>query len=250
MQIMIKNLAYIIAFSLISTSVFAENVRYYDIEVVIFETTEDGQSQSEAWPSNFSREPPKISAILNAPFPGLLPEKYSSKLTFKKLPKSQYRLTEEAKLLVATNNYKILHHTAWRQPGLPENEAIPVHLKTEYINEPSETGKEETQANENLDSGSFATTSDNTENSRSTMDAYIKVILSRYLHVNIDLLYSVNLPINIEIPINSDSLSEEGMMQPIHYRVTQTRKMRSNELHYIDHPVIGILVIATQYKPE
>ncbi len=51
-----------------------------------------------------------------------------------------------------------------------------------------------------------------------------KVSLSRYLHLNIDL-----------------SLHESDRS----YRLITSRRMRSNELHYLDHPVFGAIAIIT-----
>ena len=57
--------------------------------------------------------------------------------------------------------------------------------------------------------------------------------ISRYLHTNIELQY---------LPENATSLKDTLSLQ-------QSRRMRSKELHYIDHPSIGVLIkiIPTQH---
>ncbi|MFT5448399.1 MAG: hypothetical protein ACI9DC_003583 [Gammaproteobacteria bacterium] len=52
----------------------------------------------------------------------------------------------------------------------------------------------------------------------------VRLSRSRFLHLNLDLLLS----------------DDNGS-----YRLTNHRRMRSNELNYIDHPLFGVLVIAT-----
>ena len=52
----------------------------------------------------------------------------------------------------------------------------------------------------------------------------VRLSRSRFLHLDLDLLLS----------------DDNGS-----YRLTNHRRMRSNELNYIDHPLFGVLVIAT-----
>jgi hypothetical protein len=58
------------------------------------------------------------------------------------------------------------------------------------------------------------------------LDGTVKVTLSRYLHVYSDFMFE-----------------GAGVGQPV--RVRDHRRMRSRELHYIDHPLFGILVQIT-----
>jgi hypothetical protein len=52
----------------------------------------------------------------------------------------------------------------------------------------------------------------------------LQVSRGRFLHVDVDLLYR-DTDLNV--------------------RFTTTRRMRSNEIHYLDHPLFGLLVLAT-----
>ena len=56
--------------------------------------------------------------------------------------------------------------------------------------------------------------------------------VSRYLHSGIEVQY---------IPQNAHNLSET-------ISLNQSRRMRSKEVHYIDHPMIGILALITPYE--
>jgi hypothetical protein len=36
--------------------------------------------------------------------------------------------------------------------------------------------------------------------------------------------------------------------EPMVFRLNQSRKMRSTEVHYLDHPVLGVIVLVTPYS--
>ncbi len=59
--------------------------------------------------------------------------------------------------------------------------------------------------------------------SSTPMDGTIKVSVNRYLHVDLDLLLKTGKS----------------------YRLQESRKMRSKQIHYIDHPMMGVLVLIT-----
>ncbi len=59
-----------------------------------------------------------------------------------------------------------------------------------------------------------------------------KVSVRRYLHLKLDLLLESN----------------NGPAPGGRYRLQESRRMRSGELHYIDHPAMGVLVRITKVK--
>ena len=245
-----------IGFSLIggslfsATSVAAENVRYYDFEIIIFESLNEEAKNSEAWKNNFTIEVPETFVRIGKPYPGPMPKEYNPKHTFKRLPIKSYRLTEEAKLLKENDQYRVLMHTAWRQPGMTAETTLPIRLHKEYI--VTQKTAETPVVNDpdmpaiNLPAPTVAGTQ-----SKTILDGYLKIVLSRYLHANFNLTYKTGLPLKPEssVIINLDD-DEEKLAEPVvvTYQLQQTRKMRSKEVHYIDHPVIGIVMIAWPYK--
>jgi len=60
--------------------------------------------------------------------------------------------------------------------------------------------------------------------------------MSRYLHFKVDLLYT-------KPQFNNNNEIEDNV-----YPVVNERRMRSREIHYIDHPLVGVVVLATPYK--
>jgi hypothetical protein len=61
------------------------------------------------------------------------------------------------------------------------------------------------------------------------LEGVIRFYMSRYLHLDVDLLYRQAAP--------AGSASGEVV-----YRLTEQRKVRSQEVHYFDHPKLGVLV--------
>jgi hypothetical protein len=70
----------------------------------------------------------------------------------------------------------------------------------------------------------------------------IRVHLTRFLHVTLDLTYQADGAGAVPLAAN-DGLGELTLAP--RYRLTATRNVRSNELHYFDHPAFGVLVRIT-----
>lgn len=259
----------------------ADEVRYYDVETIIFESLDPAARSAENWQAEVTHKTPPLSVELNQPYPGTLPSQYNPKLTFKTLPKSDYKLNDAVKLMVNSKQYRILLHTAWVQPGMGPKEALPVHIVQTYLTQ--------TPVNHSLIPGSPGASPTNLPaqtsdmQTRSILDGYIKIILTRYLHANVDVSYTTGLPLTptggqngtqttpgappSENPANSGNTgtgsspqadnvqggstdmnqTSPGLPAPVTYVLHQSRKMRSNVLHYLDHPVLGMLLIITPH---
>jgi len=230
-----------------ASSVQAEEVRYYDVEAVIFESLDPSARQSENWKSDVNLQVPSVVADLDQPYPGQIPKDYNPRLCFKTLPASQYQLSFEAKLLAKSKEYRILLHTAWVQPGMPPDSALPLHINRSYL---TDTPVAHSLVPAAGDAGA-GTTPPTTGQSRSVLDGYIKIILTRYLHADVDLVYTTGLPLNPQaILSNPDAAVGPQTPQPVVYRLSESRRMRSNELHYLDHPVLGMLLLITPHETK
>ncbi len=105
------------------------------------------------------------------------------------LGSSSLRMSGIASRLQNKSGFKPILHQAWRQTVVSRKNAKLVRLTS----------------------------------SSTPMDGTIKVSVSRYLHVDLDLLLKTGKS----------------------YRLQDSRKMRSKEIHYIDHPMMGVLVLIT-----
>ncbi|MDH3712589.1 MAG: peptidoglycan binding protein CsiV [Gammaproteobacteria bacterium] len=98
-----------------------------------------------------------------------------------------------------------------------------------------------------------------------TLDGTLTLVRSRFLHVYTDLIYTIpsdtlahairqrplGHPVQATIEVGSGAFGlvpEALSMQsfPLRYH----RRMRSKELHYIDHPLLGILILVTPVEAD
>lgn len=130
-------------------------------------------------------------------------------------------LSDNASAMVSSGRYRVLRHTAWRQPGLDDESAIAVRISagdpiTLYLPDDLKIYEQFIPASSTLaaqwprEVQSF------------TVTGTIKVRLGRFLHMETLLVFT-------------DPTTGQG------FRLAQSRKMRSRELHYIDNPRFGIL---------
>jgi len=74
------------------------------------------------------------------------------------------------------------------------------------------------------------------------IDGRIKISLSKFLDVDADLLYrrNVNLPDAQGLPVNEFR----------EFRLTEFRRMKSKTIHYLDHPMFGVVIGIDRYKAD
>jgi len=136
---------------------------------------------------------------------------------FALVPTEEWQLKREfSSLKRSGGRQQPLLHTAWRQPVVSEKIAKPI-----AVNVSSKDGAQ--------------------------LTGTVKISVQRYLHVNLDLLLGDpnTLPMDT-LQANNDPTYTA---QPTQYRFIAHRKMRSDELHYIDHPKLGVIIKATKYHP-
>jgi len=171
------------------------------------------------------------------------------------LPRQEHQLTNEVRALKWDKRYRVLFHEAWRQPVV-EYDKAPALL---------------------IDGG-------NLFGDHSELSGSLTLSVSRYLHLKTNLWFSefvanygqerLDWP---ELPTRPSLKKQEGnallfgqpeqglwaqfnsgseeyssiLAQPYLPRqvvlLEQKRRMRSEELHYIDHPLLGLLVKITRY---
>jgi len=100
-----------------------------------------------------------------------------------------------------------------------------------------------------------------------TLSGIISIGVGRYLHVGVDLLlYKPQLqnmdmegetppaadlstplpPLAAETPTEGEN---EAAPPPEFFRIQGNLRMRSGEVHYLDHPLVGMLILFTPYTP-
>ena len=144
------------------------------------------------------------------------PEFFEDGLWYRILTDEQLQLADEVGRLELLDAYTPLVHGGWIQEGHPEEDAIPFDLSLLGIFNPR---------------GS------------------IRLHVSRFLHVRVDLSYESAAP---AAPMTPRSRSFDGLTRiefPPRYSLSVQRLTRSGELHFFDHPAFGVLVLV-QPLPE
>lgn len=226
-----------------------EEPRWYQVEVIIFSQSSPDYHQSEIWPIDFtlpelekSRELVKAKKTSNKQSAPLLPEPFSL------VDKESLQLGETASRIQRAKDVELMLHLGWVQPGLEQSKSVPVHIYEGMLEQPAASGK----AGEPLPK----------------LDGTLRLSLARYLHLESDLVWREPLPPSLSgfaqeiVPEdNTDSAAtmdaetlpevvQEAAAGPNYqvYRMQQSSRMRSDELHYQDHPLFGIIAVVTRYE--
>lgn len=158
------------------------------------------------------------------------------------LDSSHLQLSAQRKKLAAHAGFKPILHMAWQMPVKPNNSAKPIHLF----------------GGENLGSGSQS-------GDKWAIDGNFKIYLNHYLFIdsqfivtqktvqkkiqgqpaavqNSNILESENGVEIIDLNREADTLSNSPQIMIKEALFDQRRRLRSGEIHYLDHPLMGIIV--------
>jgi len=261
----------------------SDQASWYQIEIIIFENVNSKETSSEVWPNNPGL--PNFGDVVELTAPQSdLPENNGTADTgalatpdavvpaepadsvatpattelatdtgptqpqpYQLLPSDEFSLTRQEIKLTSSEQYYPLLHVAWRQPVLSEDNAKSVHI---YSN------MEQPQADDiqsSLDDlakppqdefFSYQEPSNN-EAPMNVIDGTIKISLGKYLHLDADILYRTQAEAKNEFSIFGFKQEDESANV---FRMQESRRMRSGELNYFDHPLFGMLVLITPYR--
>ncbi len=210
---------------LLSTAVVAEERDWYAVEIIVFERI--GEVPNELWP--FETGLPEFANSVELYWAAT-----GGPRAFTRLGSRELALARIYRRLQAMPDLRPLLHVGWRQPGFAHESARTVHIRS-------------------------------TDPER-TVDGTARLHRSRYLHLLMDLRYyrpDPSSPLGERektIPDaepqtleSADAWIRETPPQqiPVYFRLTESRRMRSRELHYFDHPLFGIIAQVVPYeRPE
>ena len=218
----------------ISNTALAETeeapLKQYDIEIIIFEDAHARYINSETWPQNDE----SALTLEGETTTDQTTSKVNTKVAEPDVKIENIKpaiLTKEYKRINNSSEYEVLLYSAWRQQGLESSKAFDVELP--------------------------ALKNSHTTKSENEISGTIKVILARYLHLYGDLEYHRPIVEEVTEAYNlqndqvtqaqqdtqwSSTTSSTNEAAEATYQIEFRRRMRSKELHYIDHPLVGILV--------
>ena len=144
---------------------------------------------------------------------------------------------------------------AWRQPGLDAAHAVPVRIEAgQTFAAPNQTAASAVLPNDLGQNLALDSTTPIVQASGlRQVEGTVKVVLGRYLHVYTDLILRRPMPESfagenrvpgIQATTDGVGVGFRNLATTLHeFPMKQHRRMRSNEAHYLDHPMMGIIII-------
>ncbi|VAW75726.1 hypothetical protein MNBD_GAMMA12-1574 [hydrothermal vent metagenome] len=186
--------------------------QWYQIEIILFGQNHSATTVREPIPEN-TFIPDSLTAV-KLSIDGVSHLKRGSSTAFKMLDRNKFSLKHHYNKLSANPAYSPIMHVAWRQPVGFRKKGFKVKIEGGRALIPS--------------GGNDNTTSNSPTTPSKEISGIIIIKKSRYFHIKSDLLY------------RHKSSSADGAMKV--YRMKGSRRMKPRELHYIDHPMFGMLV--------
>ncbi|KAF0192513.1 MAG: hypothetical protein FD165_676 [Gammaproteobacteria bacterium] len=242
----------------------AEGIQWFEVELIVFKYTSAENTASERWPADpgtpslqdavILRPPstlslksgadgkPELAAVnpaiahrfvplsapgvpVAAPAAGAIGQGPTRSgivkvqiypEPFELIDEKSLRLAGALRSLRRSTAYEPLLHVGWVQPGTVKNGSV-------YISAGTAGNK--------------------------TLEGIVQVNLSRYLHLAVDLvLREADLRPASMAPAAAAGI-EQALNPVTTFRLTESRRMRSQELHYFDHPKFGVIAQITPYEP-
>ncbi|OLQ90377.1 hypothetical protein BIY22_05100 [Vibrio panuliri] len=230
--------------------------RQFDIEVIIFKRAVDAEQVTESWPDTL----PQINLDKVGSFGDA---NYRARKGVQMLPRSSYQLDSEAQKLRNHAGFQVLMHTAWRQ-GDKGRLSAPVFRITggkDYSGQFNRDGSPVGSHNESVIDGVSEQT---IPGPLFELDGKLQVYVEHYLYADLQLdlkepsvrdviLEDRQVEIGEESSFNDGDTVQAGLMTDVtptvhreeflkSYRMDQKRRMRSSETHFLDHPLMGMII--------
>jgi len=191
---------------------------WYQVELIIFEQGGEAALQEESWPENPGA--PDLTQALELGAAG------AEGLPYQQLSQGSLTLGALSGALSRARGYHVVWHGGWRQPARSRNSARPLHLAAGR-----DYGRE------------YGTGAPLWE-----VEGTGTLSVSRYLHLELDLLLRKPMSVAVTAPVAADGFGEPATAmatQVRNIRLKESRRMRSSELHYFDNPLFGVLALIT-----
>ncbi len=235
--------------------------RQFDIEVIIFKRAVDAEKVNESWPNTL----PEINMQRAASFANA---SYRQSKGVQMLPASAYQLDAQEQQLKKHAGFQVLLHTAWRQGDDGRGSAPVFHIQAgkdysgQYNADGSVIGKNTNQSSLN------GVTESSIGKPLYELDGTLQVYVQHYLYAEAILnlkepsvreVVMQDQPLDVAVNEGStdanaaDNTVQVGNLAPVtptvdvekflkSYRLDQKRRMRSGETHYLDHPLMGMII--------
>jgi len=240
---------------------FAED--WYQVEVIAFEYVHPNEDEIELWDSHPGEPDWKKGIFLTdeatakarrkeelAKAPPATPDPHTTNvpdgdlpaepvvaagpepLAYVALPTSQFTMQSVAAKLSKKDAYRVLSHSAWRQPATSNKGSESVRIF-----------------------GGRLLDKDDPNNPHYEFDGLVTLKSTRYLHLDVDAILreqskssggKYDSPADLGLLESSNNGHDRMSIYHI-YRLMQSQRVRSNKLYYFDHPLMGVIVKISPY---
>ena len=242
-------LRYLTTLLLVLTPIFSSAEQLYQVELIIFSHPLSKGISQERWPQDSVMLPNfdnTVSLMANSESSdqNMDLEKQLDASVPHQIPPSQWQLVSEEQHLRRHPDYHILYHQAWQQTLPPSSNPIRIHL---YGGEGFKSGGKAVVFHRSDDNNSDE--SNYADADIWQVDGTLSLYLNRYINSSFDLRFA--MPSKQFNGLNHNNNPAEESSQAFTYiALKQSRRTRSNELNYIDHPVYGILMKVTPVETK
>ncbi|NVD06946.1 hypothetical protein FCU94_08470 [Vibrio sp. JPW-9-11-11] len=235
--------------------------RQFDIEVIIFKRAVDAEQTSESWPN-------RLPAIDLERAGSFADASFRASKGVQMLPYSEYQLTGEVQKLNQHAGFEVLMHKAWRQGDQGRFGAPTFHVQAgrDYSSLFNTDGSMRGDSSNQILDG---VTEESIPKPLYELDGKLQVYVEHYLYADVEVDLKHPSVRNVSLrerepqltaqastesaPALTDSTTQVGLMEEISptvvkqeflksYRLDQKRRMRSTETHYLDHPLMGLII--------
>jgi len=253
-----------------STPQSLKDARWFQVELILFAQKSGEPLDAEQWPDIEDLTLPDTLLALHFPQEADATEGGTStgadagspENTAERPPAYQFlgeealQLTDAVKKLRRSSRFAPLLHIAWQQPTYNRQQAQPVFFM-EGMDKPL-----------SAEAGGDITAEDSVGPPNPRFVGTITLSVERYLHLAADLLYRQPVTQHLAIPISDLDLWYDRPYLTLNdpqgpayrlaswqamrgFQLKESRRMRSKEIHYLDHPFMGLVVVITPVElPE
>jgi len=230
---------FILLISLLSTPSFA-NERWYQIEILIFANNSAQGLISERW-----RQPKTETPSVEDRTMTLEEAIADSRYYFESVSESDKQLLDSVAKLRKHWQYRPLLYSAWQQGFTKDAAAIPVYINNQIIVKKADPFAQSVSqfsqrfgdgfSSEDLDAGNKQTIYE--------LSGTAAVTLKRYLHLELKLDY--NRLLNSRDKEQVKAIYQSLGTDYLSFKIDESRRMRSKQAHYFDHPTFGVIALIT-----
>lgn len=200
--------------------------RWYQVEMIVFSRNDSGAAQQETWPKNI-----KLSYPTN--FVTLKSADVNDPAGFTTLKPNDRQLNAQAATIAKSGSYTLLFHQAWRQMIYAKKTSILISGGKTF------NGHQELEGSIDLSVAQFLKFQTNL-----WLTQFVSTQAASLLGNEVEGWPALPAIPNAE-PTISDQPADFVTKRII--KVNQQRSMRSVEVHYIDHPLLGIIIKIVPY---